>query len=1056
MTIPSLRGPLREILRVNTTSYLKMATQQAITGFTVPKNLPDTPKRKRAAKKREDLAETVSPSQVSPDHKAVRTAPDKRDYSRPMDTSTPRTDSPLQDVQEDIKRKFRGRGPEVNQALRTSTPPKVQRTAAETPLPHSPIEQKNPWEREEVSSGKKPDSKEESRKTSSPKEKVVGPVSTAPAEEAPGTQTKVLMRKKGLQVNTKASALKKATFANSLLKQLTPILPQWKARRVVVTFAIKLPKSKAKRTEYLARELNKFLVAAKKVSPNNRMVYVRRFKDHETIADTEKNYWIDSFGATQMSHLMDYTNGFYANQVLRDGTFRLTLQLVVPSTTEIRSFLDNLNGLWSDSTNKMVRDCNEQSLYSPKTIGWLLRSNWNMTSSDELQLALDKIGQSRYPGLVFGVTFKTIPTPGAKPQKYDKDTAIRAVVISTNTDYQIQAWETLFKIYNSNGTKYPLNIATHFVPTKDHPDIRNNPIAVQNITLLMDRQRMFIKNTFTLQCHALADPDREVPSGGTLRDKLSELTSRTMGEKVKGAKLFHAITQRSRDGTISYFITYHKAVEKEATSIISGIGAFMKAELKLDPDLFCFPIHVNPDHSWDPLTRTTTNSTVNFLTSLVADTIDIHAEEDSEEVAITDQEFEMGSKAEREFKRIAGLDDAETVANIAERKPAKPKPVPRQIASDDRSTKSEMSGLTNYSSESKMSQHRKELRRSVDEKELQLAEQDKQLKEMRKQMEEMRRASQGRAAYDDSMPTKTDSSKDTVRDKTHLAPKKDSLQHTQDEAHSNKDEDMPAHKWRDDQQLPDGSKCDVKGRPIFETDHDGKEWEIGWDIPLDNIKGDKREPNPDWFQVTSGPEIPTRAYARHMQSEGHEVVLSRTGSMKEGDLVVYVVVLSDDEEEQGSGEETGPVKMELAEDVPKVKFATNTEVQQYDPETMSLDNDNQVQQTKGKVEEEEFSNSSASSNSSQSSPSQAPSQSASESSSSTSSSKGDKVQVSRMKTVPVPSGEHPPRAKTPLRKPNLTKSTVEDTRKMIKQGLTIATTKVKLRSSAGVGPGQDS
>ena len=148
--------------------------------------------------------------------------------------------------------------------------------------------------------------------------------------------------------------------------------------------------------------------------------------------------------------------------------------------------------------------------------------------------------------------------------------------------------------------------------------------------------------------------------------------------------------------------------------------------------------------------------------------------------------------------------------------------------------------------------------------------------------------------------------------------------------------------------------------------------------------------------------------------------------------------------------------MELAEDVPKVKFATNTEVQQYDPETMSLDNDNQVQQTKGRVEEEEFSNSSASSNSSQSSPSQAPSQSASESSSSTSSSKGDKVQVSRMKTVPVPSGEHPPRAKTPLRKPNLTKSTVEDTRKMIKQGLTIATTKVKLRSSAGVGPGQDS
>ena len=133
-----------------------------------------------------------------------------------------------------------------------------------------------------------------------------------------------------------------------------------------------------------------------------------------------------------MSHLMDYTNGLYANQTLRDGTFGLTLQLVTPIATEFSSFLDNLNGLWSDSTNKMVRDCNEQSLYNPKTIGWLLRSNWNMTSSDELQNALDKIGKKRYPGLVFGVTFKTIPTPGPKPQKYDKDTAIRAVVVSTN------------------------------------------------------------------------------------------------------------------------------------------------------------------------------------------------------------------------------------------------------------------------------------------------------------------------------------------------------------------------------------------------------------------------------------------------------------------------------------------------------------------------------------------------------------------------------------------------------------------------------------------------
>ena len=68
----------------------------------------------------------------------------------------------------------------------------------------------------------------------------------------------------------------------------------------------------------------------------------------------------------------------------------------------------------------------------------------------------------------------------------------------------------------------------------------------------------------------------------------------------------------------------------------------MKTELQLDPDLFCFAIHVNPDHSWVPLTRTTMNSTANFLSSLVKDTTDIHAEEDEEDIDIADQEFEMG------------------------------------------------------------------------------------------------------------------------------------------------------------------------------------------------------------------------------------------------------------------------------------------------------------------------------------------------------------------------------------------------------------------------------
>ena len=1020
-----------------------MVKQVNITAYAVPKQcLPETPKRKRIAELvTAGQIEVISPSQASPEHKAGRKA--SSGDGKGTEASTPRTDTPLPEPsREDIKRKARGRPPHSPQPPRSSIPPLTQSLPTETPLPPSPTASVDLGKRK-VEQPKKQDKSKEDTHHREASSEVEGdflpsavPTATVPVQKGPARKT--------------------ASYAKTLIKHLRPVLPQWKQRRVVVTFPIKLPKSKAKRTEYLSRELNKFLMAAKKVSPNNRTIYVRKFKDHALISDAEKNYWIDSFGSSQMSHLMEYTHGFYANQTLRDGTFRLTVQIVVPITTEISPFLDNLNGLWSESNNKMVRDCNEQSLYNPKTVGWLLRSNWNMTSSDELQNTLDKLGQAKVPGLVFGVTFKTIPSPGPKPMKYDKDTAIRAVVVSTNAEYQIQAWDLLFKLYNNKAsTKYPLNVAMHFVPTKDHPDIRNNPIAVQNITLLMDRQRMFLQNTFTLQCHALADPDREVPKGGTLREKLAEITSRTMGDKVKGAKLFHAISQRYRDGSVSYFITYHKAVEKEATSIISGFGAFIKSELGLDPDLYCFPIHVNPDHSWDPSTRTTTNSTVDFLSDLVEETADLQGDEDDEEVPEVGQAFEMDSKDEREFKRTTGLDDAETVANIAVRKRAKPKPVPQQIASDDRSLRSEMSGLTNYSSESKMSQHRKELRRSVDEKEEQLLTQGLQMEEMQKQMEEMRKAFQ--ATMTDKTPTKTDKITRTNSDEVALDPEISPAHNDKKVLPENVDINDLA-KWQDEQQLSTSFEVDAEGRQKYEVDPDGRVWTIGWDIPLDNPKGVNKEPSTDWFQVTSGSELATRAYARHLQDEGHEVVLSKTGSMTAEDFVVYVIVEDPDisqKEEQGSGQDTGPTDMEeVKEDIPKVSFSTNHEVQQFNPDTMSLDTDNQVQAAKSDRKEEDPSLSSASesgqSSSSQSTPSKAESDSSGASSTSSTS---EKVQVSTKATSTKRRNQRVfTPGKSAPRKPNLTKSTMEATQKMVKMK---SSPKVKHKAPSGGHPRQE-
>ena len=188
------------------------------------------------------------------------------------------------------------------------------------------------------------------------------------------------------------------------------------------------------------------------------------------------------------------------------------------------------------------------------------------------------------------------------------------------------------------------------------------------------------------------------------------------------------------------------------------------------------------------------------------------------------------------------------------------------------------------------------------------------------------------------------------------------------------------------------------------------------------------------------------------------MILSRTGLVEGKPFVVHVVVNPEEEEEQGSGENTGAEAMEITEEPQKVQFATNTEVQRYDPESMSLEEGNQIQQTKGKATQEEFSDSSASSKSSKSSKSsssQALSQSPSESLSA-SSSKEEAVQVKECKTPPKPWQVAPPLSKQIQRKKNLTKATVEDTRKLIKRGLHTATTKVKTRSSTGESPGQDS
>ena len=91
----------------------------------------------------------------------------------------------------------------------------------------------------EVSKEGGPTKSKREEKDTQEQEKVETQAPPASAEKDPSSQKT-------------APALVAGMYANMLLKQLSPILPLWKSRRITVTFAIKLPKTKAKRTEYLS------------------------------------------------------------------------------------------------------------------------------------------------------------------------------------------------------------------------------------------------------------------------------------------------------------------------------------------------------------------------------------------------------------------------------------------------------------------------------------------------------------------------------------------------------------------------------------------------------------------------------------------------------------------------------------------------------------------------------------------------------------------------------------------------------------------------------------
>ena len=531
--------------------------------------------------------------------------------------------------------------------------------------------------------------------------------------------------------STLKSALKKGSYASKAKAAVhlpAPLLPQWKAHRLACMFDIKLPKDRSKRTEYISAEMNKMLDTVALYTK----VYVRKYDEYLTPREANKNTWIKKFDKSKVSDLTYFTFGFYYFQELRDGTFRLLIQLVVPVATDIPELLINVNGhRWAGKNNRSIRDIREQNLHAPKYVGWLFRSNYSMVGSNELQDAFETKA-----GIHFGLTFKSVPLPN-QGKKYNKDTAIKAICISTNQADQAEAWRLLLLWYNSKRPSFPLGIPMMFVPSKDNPDILNNPAAAQNISVLLDRQRIFLRDTSIIPCPQLACPEEKVPSGRTLRHEIMDITATTMGEELLGAKIFHSLTKKiDYSGDVIYMVTYHNALDREAKSIVSGLGQFLKVELKLDAEYYCHPNMINDDHDWNVETRCVSNPTTDYLSELVGATAVLGEAAPDEEIdPEEDDHYSMDTKGQRESKRIMRQDDEETIKDLKKKKAPKKPSKPPAMISGSQSVKSEMSALSNYSSSTKASAERKALRSQVNDIQDELDAKDEEIARLRAMME---------------------------------------------------------------------------------------------------------------------------------------------------------------------------------------------------------------------------------------------------------------------------------------------------------------------------------
>ena len=504
---------------------------------------------------------------------------------------------------------------------------------------------------------------------------------------------------------------------------------RWKYRRVRITIKIETPKDKETRLIGLQEKANKILELGRRSEPN---LYLRKFEETGIPKDDEKGTWIHKFSLTDLSatHFCDHLAHGLSNWIPLDRqSFYFRATFVAPETCRFAKVLEEISHFIPESCK--VSNLLSQLIFDPVKLGNLLRSNEKMTSTDGFLDELNRRAKQLNPNVAFGMSYSEMRRPNGERAK-DWKKATRAVQLETNASCMREATDIALRLFpgkRMRGHKPVWGMNLVFVYDIGHEDVEQLDTALQNIDVLVSRQKMHMK--YENRCSTnkilpgVMDDAVYQQESDTFREVLMSITSKTT-EGCEGGKIFSSVMFSDYKNKREFWFSYHRKVKKEAEAIVRALPVMLKVEYGLVVENLFFETAIDPNDQWNPVTRSLRNAITRATDGMLEGTDDLHGDDMSDaelEIIEESENISLNTAESRERQRMMGENEEETVVNQTKRRKAKARTARRQTQqieveeidqnADDATVSTLGDGTADFSTDTKKQKFSRELQRGV-------------------------------------------------------------------------------------------------------------------------------------------------------------------------------------------------------------------------------------------------------------------------------------------------------------------------------------------------------